>query len=328
MLRLAAHVRPGNLIGLFAFMVIRYVACIHDHAAVLRVLSTRLPDDAARDHGFETLLRFCRHYADEIAVLLRTRNMNTSVVARAACVLPAMSATASSIGGPFDLIEIGCGAGFNLWFDSFSYDYGSVLYGDQDADLVIGCRLIGGELPALDGGGAMRSRTGIERDALRTDGSLDERYWLESMLLPEMHVERRHLHLGLELSRGAYPVVEGDCLSVLPGLIEASGDAVCILHSHCLGQWDEGAREELTRLLAQASHDRRIDVIGIEHVESPSSPPVRKLLARAAVMAHVTNGRSFPSIITQRAYRSGKLDRQNVLGYADGFGSWIAWGEI
>lgn len=323
-LDLATAVRPGNLVGLFTLMVIRYVAYKHQDIAIAGLLEPGHPAEPAR--RIEVIAKFGENHREEIRDLLCTRNMNTSIVARASAVLPAMSEIARIFDDKFDLIEIGCGAGFNLSFDAYTYEYGPIIFEGEDAETRIRCTSIGDDLPCLPRTIEIGARVGIDRDHLVTDDAEADRRWLDAMLFPEMTDERNQLQPALARSRYAYPIHIGDGLSLLPRMLDQMGPKVCVLHSHCMGQWDEAYREEFRRLLISASTARDIDLIGIEPLAFSPTESARRLLAQMAIAAQARGGRSFPCTVSRTAYRAGRLETQEIWAYTDGFGGWIAWG--
>ena len=81
---------------------------------------------------------------DELAALLEDRTIQTNEVGRSAALMPAFTAVAERFDRPLALIEIGCSAGLNLFFDRFHIDYGAGgAVGPADSPVRLTCAIRG-----------------------------------------------------------------------------------------------------------------------------------------------------------------------------------------
>ena len=83
---------------------------------------TDKPLDA--DRAYPEFRAFCLSRRGRIVDLLKTRTVQTTVVRRAAYLLPAMAHVAKLAGAPLSIVEVGCSAGLLTLFDHYRYDFG------------------------------------------------------------------------------------------------------------------------------------------------------------------------------------------------------------
>ncbi|HEY6925499.1 MAG TPA: DUF2332 domain-containing protein, partial [Steroidobacteraceae bacterium] len=275
--------------------------------------------------AFPSFRELCLDQRDELVDLLSSRTVNTNLVEKASCLLPAVRYVSGMMPEPMTLLEVCCSAGLNLMFDAYHYDYGPHgTVGSSDSPIRLNCRVVGSGQPPIDSIPSIAERVGI--DLVKMDPSLPEhRLWMEAVLYPEWTVERERLRAALAIrqQRGLRTVI-GDALDVLPPLLEQLPGSLCILFSHCLGQWLEESRRALHELLCHASSHRDIHRLDIEliHEESPGS--VRGRLSKLLAAGIPLNQKSFPSRIEHTAYREGQSSRR-WLGQGDSFGVWLDW---
>jgi hypothetical protein len=153
----------------------------------------------------------------------------------------------------------------------------------------------------------------------------DHRLWMEAVLYPEWTVERERLRsaLSIRVARGLRTVI-GDALAVLPPLLEELPGSLCVLLSHCLGQWPAESCTALHEMLREAGRHRTIHRLDIEllHHEPPQS--TRQRLAKLISAGIPLMQKSFPSRIEHTAYVNGEAS-QCILGQGDSFGVWLDW---
>jgi hypothetical protein len=223
------------------------------------------------------------------------------------------------------LLEICCSAGMNLMFDAYHYNYGSQgEVGDADSTVRLDCKVIGSSRPPIDAIPVVAERVGV--DLVKMDPTVPaDRLWMEAVLYPEWNKERERLRAALEIrvARGLRTVI-GDALTVLPPLLEKLPGSLCVLLSHCLGQWPEDSRLALHEMLRGASRQRAIHRLDVEliHEESPQS--IRGRLAKLVAAGIPLVQKSFPSRIEHTAYVDSKV-KNRLLGQGDSFGVWLDW---
>jgi hypothetical protein len=262
---------------------------------------------------------FCLAHRARIVDLLKTRMVQTTVVRRAAYLLPAMAHVAKLAGAPLSIVEIGCSAGLLTLFDRYRYDFGDgVMMGGADGPMVSGFHYIGAKPPVPAHMPEIRERIGIDLNPVDPRDLVEAR-WIDAVLPADLTEDRRQLRAALDYRvRTPLQVVEGDALKVLPGILSALPDPVCVFHSHCLYQWPEAAKDDFEQVLSDASRTRDIYRIGIEYF-TDSDPAIARTVASGHPLIHD---------IRLMIYRKGDV-RVEVLGHYDGWGRngvWLAPG--
>ena len=257
-----------------------------------------LPAPAAE--AFPVFRRFCLRHRGAIMDLMARRGVGTSEVQRAACLLPAFHALAVAMPA-FHYLDMGSGAGFNLLWDRFAYDYNGRILGDPKAALTLKIRLQGTWEP----GSAPRvlSRQAVDIDPPDLTRP-EDRDWLRALIWPEQPERALRLEAALDLVRGQAPLVRrGDALAVLPGWLAGLPDAApaSVGHAFCLNQWSETQKRRLETILRGASRQRAVARLSYEWGRRGKAPQIRLYL-----------------------YRAGKR-RAFHLADADAHGAWLVW---
>lgn len=307
LLDLAAATAPGQpppnmLLGAAHELLLRGVA--HPLAAYYPTLGGGRPPDEEVLAAFRDL---CFSQRGAVEELLATRRTQTNETRRCAYLLPAFARVAELAGGrPLALIEIGPSAGLNLSWDRYGYDYGDGrLYGDPASPVRVTSELRGPRRPPLPAAmPAVAWRVGAELNPVDLDAPADRR-WLEALVWPE-HLERvARLRAAIAVAR-AYrpPIVAGDALALLPGLLaQAPAEAaLCVYHTHVTYQFTPEARARLDELLAAAG--------------------ARRPLARLSCEGF---GAEHPRLVLTSYSEAGVVER--LLAVTPGHANWIDWQE-
>jgi hypothetical protein len=180
------------------------------------------------------LLDFCRAYSGELAELIGTRLVQTSVVRRASGLLAALWAVRRQCAGPVHLIEVGASAGVHLRFDRYAYRIGGRMFGRPGSPVTVDTQWRGGQPPPdLDDLPVIASRTGVDLNPVDvTDAS--ERLWLRALVWPEDQAEAALLTAALECVAGDPPaIIAGDAIEVCPALGDSlpPGEPRVIFHA-------------------------------------------------------------------------------------------------
>jgi hypothetical protein len=214
------------------------------------------------------LLRdFCLEHRDAIAVLIRTRRVQTNEVGRSACLMPAFAHVAGLSNGPLALVEIGASAGLNLLCDRFHYDYGDIgTAGDPGSPVRLHCQVMGGNHPPVQGLPAVSFRIGVDLNPI--DVFDDEATaWLRALVWPE-HIERAAaLQAAIDVARQEPPrVVQGDGVELLPAVLDQvpAGLTICVYHSFVFNQLPREARHRFYETLRDYAWKRPIFDISFE----------------------------------------------------------------
>jgi len=325
-LSLCSANRPGQsailLVFVAHFLLLKSPASAPQLRQYFRsVTPTPLPAEEA----FPAFREFCLDRRSEVRDLISWRTVNTNLVEKASCLLPALQHVNRMSDEPMTLLEICCSAGLNLLFDQYHYDYGAAgALGVDGSPVQLNCKLVGSGRAPVETVPHVAHRVGV--DLVTIDPSdPGERLWMEAVLCPEWATERARLEAALSV-RNAYPLqtLQGDALELLPSLLEELPGSLCILQSYCMGHWSEVAKSDLEAVLLRASRHRDIHRVGIEMPEQEPPQTARARLQKLASAGIPILQKSFASRIEHTAYINGKSSNR-LLAQGDGFGVWLDW---
>ena len=228
--------------------------------------------DAVRDH--HVLL------ADQ----LRRRTIQTNEVGRSAGLVPAFTIVSERFGRPLALIEVGCSAGLNLFFDRFhiAYDDGRTA-GPPDATVRLHCEVRGPLRPPLPAQPlAVASRLGIDVSPVDITDP-DSARWLEACIWPDVPHRVERFRAAAALARAEPPELwTGNAVDLVARAVEAvPADAVaCLDATWVLAYFTDDERRQLHATLDQLGADRSIAFVTAEYagntpwVPSPTEPAI------------------------------------------------------
>lgn len=232
----------------------------------------------ARQVVFPVFRAFCLEHRQAIEELVASRRVQTNVIQRCACLLPAFATVAAA--SPMQslaLVEIGPSAGLNLNWDLYRYTYpapgagssagAATAWGDEGSTVTLTTELRGrNPLPPLPSRIPVCWRTGI--DVRPVDISSDDAVtWLRALIWPE-HVERHaRLAAAIALAR-EHPVElrQGDAVELLPAVM-AEAPAQAMLTVFATSALYQIPRDPLRRLLQsmqEASRSRPVSFVSME----------------------------------------------------------------
>jgi hypothetical protein len=180
------------------------------------------------DDGFEPAATvFVSESLSEIRALCRSHRYQMNEVARCAQIALGIAAVTGPAGGPTALVDLGTGAGLGLQLDRYRYEVGGTSTGPADG-LSVTCEIRGERRPPLPGLPPIASRVGIDIDPvdLRDQGA---RAWLTACAPPEASALSR-LTAAIEVAQQhPAPIVAGDVVTALPGVLADLPHAVPVL---------------------------------------------------------------------------------------------------
>jgi hypothetical protein len=318
-LALASEAAPGQPATHLLFGAVQFLLFEDPGVPLAAYYPSIAKAPLSEGEAFAEFRAFCLRHRERIALLMKTRIVQTTVVRRAAFLLPAMAHVAALVGAPLSIVEVGCSAGLLTLFDHYRYDFGDgVVIVELDGPLVSGFHYIGAKPPMPARMPEIRERIGIDLHPV-DPRDLAEARWIDAVLPADLIEDRRQLRAALDYrARTPLQVVAGDALKALPGILSTLPDPVCVFHSHCLYQWPETAKDDFERVLVDASRTRDIYRIGIEYFTG-SDPTISRAVAGGHPLIHD---------IRLMTYRKGDVHVE-VLGHYDGWGRngvWLAAG--
>lgn len=225
--------------------------------------------DAPRDlvGMFES---FCRENFDAIVGLVQSRRVQTNEIGRCTALMPIFASVAKDAGQKLSLVDVGAGAGLNLLWDQYAYEYSDgSSYGRGIGQVKLSCELRG-RLPPIDNQYCeVGYRIGVDLNPIDLSDEEDLK-WLLALIWPE-HAKRR---VQLEAAREVWlenrpQVVKGDAIEVLPSLIAKTplDSAVCVYHCHVFNQLALESRTSFISCLETISRDRVVYEAALEEGE-------------------------------------------------------------
>ncbi len=251
---------------------------------------------------------FVLGHRDEVERLIATRRVQTNVIQRTVCLLPAFAEVLNRYGeAPLSLVQVGSSAGLNLNWDRFSYEYrrGGVpeLAWGAESSVTVDCELRGGMVPALlKARVEVASRVGIDINLIDIKDE-DAVRWLRALIWPDHVARRERLSAAIEVAR-RYPVdvQKGDAVELLPELLETAPDGSHIVAFATIVryQFTREARADLFDAMAEHSLRR----------------PVTFISGDSKGGAH--------SFLTLMRFEDGRQTAE-VLGHCNPHGHWLDW---
>ncbi|MFN8620571.1 MAG: DUF2332 domain-containing protein [Chloroflexota bacterium] len=221
---------------------------------------------------------FCDAHATAIASLASTRTVQTNEIARSSALLPAYHHVARRTGRPLGIVEVGCGAGLNLRFDTIRVDYHIgdrvLVAGDPGSDVVVDCTLTGAVPPLPPDPDRVSRRIGIDLNPLDVR-SPEDRAWLTALVFPDQ--PERHARLVRALERAAADpavpeIIAGDAVDEVAGAVATvpADAAVVVAHTFVLYQLPEDRQDRFHEELVRLGRSRPVHHLALEWAETPS----------------------------------------------------------
>jgi hypothetical protein len=157
--------------------------------------------------------------------------MQTNEVQRCYGLLPGFLEIFRQTGAAFDLIELGSSAGFNLFWDRYSYRYEEESWGDLAAPIELRGRLRSPLPPGLLSlRPLVRERVGIDLSPLDATDEHDARL-LRAFIWPDQRERLERLDRAIAVVRAEPPpILRGDYLELLEPLLERrSGETLTVV---------------------------------------------------------------------------------------------------
>ncbi len=285
--------------------------------------------------GFADAYRsFCLEHRGRLIELCGRHRYQMNEVARSADLLAAL-APAIAAGRPLALIDIGTGAGLALHLDRYRYVFTGpgrhvTVIGDPSSDVVIRTEVRGErraplepELPRI------AERVGIDIEPLELNDPA-VRSWLAACVPQEIGAVTR-FHHAVEIARSRpVPLVQGDVLAALPGVLAEIADdvLVCLVDSYVHVFFDSDELQRFRTFVDELGRRRDLDWIsvdplipmGVDANASVVGAPVPGSLLRRNQAGAVFG------VLARVSYRDGARTT-TLLGIAHPSGAWLEWLE-
>jgi hypothetical protein len=251
---------------------------------------------------------FCVDYRDQIAELLATRLVQTTVVKRAAALRLGLSVISKRATEPLALLDIGAGTGAHLLFDRYHYQLGDQEFGAQSSQVTIESQWRSLDpVPDLDHLPAVGPRLGVDLHPVDLSDP-SERHWLRALIWPENDHETQLLDSALAVVAVNQPeVVRGDILDV--GTSIASNrigrDSLVVFHAATRAHIPSERRDDFDNIIRNFADGRTVYWLSLEGGILPEP--------RRAGSSH---------ILTLKTLQRGE-ELTEYLALVEGHGDWI-----
>ncbi|MFC4560071.1 DUF2332 domain-containing protein [Virgibacillus kekensis] len=262
LLSLCSYVREGQPVPNMLFGAVHYLLLKGESHELADYYPSLTDSPGEPRDAFPSFKNFCKIHQEEIIPLMKHKLVQTNEVRRTGYLYPAFCFIYEKIKKPLALIEIGTSAGLQLFWDQYSYSYGSdQIYGNRSSEVHIDTEVRGNNFPfLLSESPPVISRTGL--DLHINDVTDPEDYlWLKALIWPE-HVERRKLFecAANYVNTNSVSLIEGDGITMLP---ETARDipvdaAIVVFHTHVANQLSYQAKANLLRSIKDISGEREI----------------------------------------------------------------------
>lgn len=245
----------------------------HPLAAFYPDVCAPRPARPATGEAVALLREFVALHREPIAAMLRSRLVQTNVVRRTTCLLPAFGRLARTAGDrPLALIEIGASAGLNLLWDRYRHRYAlpsgeTFAWGPADARLELETEVRGATIPPQPGPKLRVAwRRGIDLSPVDV-GDPDATLWLRALIFPE-HLDRhREIEAALAIAGEEPPeLLKGNAVDLLPEQLAAAPPdaALCVYATMVLNQLPAAAREQLQAGMEARSRERPVHFLAFD----------------------------------------------------------------
>jgi hypothetical protein len=269
LLGLSANSSPGQPPPNMLFGSVHYLLLAGMDHRLKDYYSDLSPSVKAPSGAYGAFRDFCLGHREELGQLISTRLVQTAIVRRCACLLPAF-AVVSGLGGdrPLAQIEIGPSAGLNLLWEHYRYEYGSrVTWGSPESPVRLATDLRGEVvLPKLPGDLRASWAVGVDLNPVDVEDD-DAVMWLRALVWPENVEQRGQLLAAVEVAKEQPPrLLKGDGTELLPELLrQAPAPAtLCVFATHALVQFPHDALIALLKTMQSFSLSRPVYFVSME----------------------------------------------------------------
>ena len=279
------------------------------------------------DDGFFPAFRaFCAAHLTDIIEVCRSRRYQMNEVARCTQIVLGIAAASGGSAGPVALVDLGTGAGLGLQLDRYRYRVGTGTYGPAAAGLSLACDVRGPIIPPPAELPRIAARVGVDLDPVDLQDPA-ARAWLQACTPPEVSALSR-LAAAMNIARRhPEPVIAGDVLDVLPGVLGSipRQQRVIVVDAYMAVFLPADRRARLAGILGQAGLGRPVTWLSLDPLV-PLGPSgrdsVQGLPLPAALIRDYQHG--VFAVLGARIF-DGAEDRGRLLARAHPSGGWIQW---
>jgi hypothetical protein len=280
------------------------------------------------DDGFFPAFRaFCAARLEDIIEVCRRHRYQMNEVARCTQIVMGIAAVSGGSADPVALVDLGTGAGLGLQLDRYRYRVGADTYGPAAAGLSLACNVRGPIIPPQAELPRIAARVGVDLDPVGLEDPA-ARAWLQACTPPEASALSRLAAAVNIARRHPEPVIAGDVIDVLPGVLGSipRQHRIIVVDAYMAVFLPEDRRARLADILAQAGRGRPVTWLSLDPL-LPLGPSgrdsVQGLALPPALIRDYQHGGVFAVLGARTFDRTG--DRGRLLARAHPSGGWVEW---
>ncbi|SFM34671.1 hypothetical protein SAMN04487943_11456 [Gracilibacillus orientalis] len=214
------------------------------------------------EESFDYFKDFCYQFKDEIIPILKNKIVQTNEVGRCSYLYPTFCYISNIVQKPLALIEIGTSAGLQLFWDKYSYSYGTnEIYGDKNSGVHITAEIKGENSPFLqEKNPSIASRVGVDLNIMDVTDDEDN-LWLQALIWPNHHKRRELFNKAVDYVRkNQLTLIKGDGVALLSELSKQipKDHSICVFHTHVANQMPSEVKKRLLEQVKSIGTDREI----------------------------------------------------------------------
>ena len=220
-------------------------------------------------NGFYELFQdFCQKNSQEIIQLMQTKIIQTNEVRRSTVLLTGFNWIINrEKKSNLSLIEIGCSAGLNLYWDKYCYKYEEKSIGINPCNFILDIQVKGDFRPDLD----LKSvqiidRFGIDLNPLDLKNEEDG-LWLQALIWPEQLKRLHNLQKAIKISGNELKTLfKGNAALELPKIINKTNkeSILVIYQSFAFYLFSDKDKQTIQDYLIEYSKNRQIYLLSME----------------------------------------------------------------
>ena len=219
--------------------------------------------------GFYRLFQdFCQKHILEIIQMMQTKIIQTNEVRRSIVLLTGFNWIINREGNTkLSLIEIGCSAGLNLYWDKYCYQYEEKLIGRKPCDFILDIKIKGEYRPDLDLNSVqIIDRFGIDLNPLDIENE-EDCLWLQALIWPEQLNRLQNLQSAIKIAgHEKKKLFRGNAAIELPTIINKTNkeSVLVIYQSFAFYLFSNEDKQTIQKYLTEYSNNRPIYLLSME----------------------------------------------------------------
>jgi hypothetical protein len=287
-----------------------YDLALAGRAPALAAAYAAADGDAAAGAAIDTLVGM----TDAVVAIATRRRPRTNDTRRCAVLYPAIAEAARRVGAKaVGLIDVGCGAGFNLSVDRVGITYSNrQSLGDLASGVQLSASVVGGRPVPTRAMPEVVARVGVDREPVDVTDAEDAR-WLRACLWPDQPERLASLEAELALAATAPPLLlHGDPVQVVADAVaRVPTDALAVVTTTwALSQFSLEGRLRFLQRLEDAAAGRVVAWVSAEGVGvAPAIPTLgdRRASGHSIIGLAVVDRSALHAEAIGRCWSQGRL---------------------